>query len=607
MANILIPGQDPVFDSSLDSDLDLTQFLSKDNYLGEFDEEFEKEIVRSNLGVPKTEDVYTKTDSDNRMSTISNNKMNEHLKSEDPHSILPIVNEIIKEYVKTDGTTPFTAPQTGINPINDFHLTTKKFVTQLLQAHLNSVDPHGAASLITAALTEYVKASSVFTKTETYSRSQVDGLLNTFVKRDGTKSFTAPQQGVHPSGDYDLATKKYIDDLVYGYIADSDLDNFKLFVNNALNAKARASEVYKKSETYSKVQLDLIVSQLVNSAAQEALSDHIQNTYHLTVSDLETYLSKYVLKSDLEQLTSETSELSRVATTLSSISTFGTGASTTGDCCFYIPHGPTLSPDVGFVETGRDLPNPISYQDLFDIIFYDSQVSITVDPNLIEGGVSTEICATMKISGITAVDYVELYLNDVLYNSYDFDTEFVDGELVVCGINISETTEFKMVVYYKSGDIKEATDWVYAIAPIYVGLLPKWYFGSNITYEFLQKLVNGDLIDATNFNIPIYGDSDNNKKLIQLVEPGNIEIHYKFEYDGVARHPFIMYPKNSQPSATTTAKLYEMTTPSQQFSTVDYLTDLTIILPNGTSEVYEVFIYSPAVTSLDTDVTYKFQ
>ena len=35
---------------------------------------------------------------------------------EDPHGILPTVAEMIADTVKSDGSTPFTAPQTGVDP-----------------------------------------------------------------------------------------------------------------------------------------------------------------------------------------------------------------------------------------------------------------------------------------------------------------------------------------------------------------------------------------------------------------------------------------------------------------------------------------------------------
>ena len=37
-----------------------TNYLEKDNYLGEFESEVEKELARTNLGVPSLEDVIIK-------------------------------------------------------------------------------------------------------------------------------------------------------------------------------------------------------------------------------------------------------------------------------------------------------------------------------------------------------------------------------------------------------------------------------------------------------------------------------------------------------------------------------------------------------------------
>jgi hypothetical protein len=169
----------------------------------------------------------------------------------------------------------------------------------LLKNHLDATDPHNTIELITTALTEYVRIATVFTKDETYSRREIQELLNSYIRRDGTKSFTSTQKGVKPTSDYDLATKKYIDDLIYSFIAEADLTNFKTYVENSLNSRAKQVEVFKKTETYSKVQLDLIVQRLVNDAAREAINDHIFSTYHLTILDLETYLSQYVRKVDL--------------------------------------------------------------------------------------------------------------------------------------------------------------------------------------------------------------------------------------------------------------------------------------------------------------------
>jgi hypothetical protein len=190
MADILIPGggtqsSNPAPGQNIDPD----KFLKKEYYLGEFDTEPKKEIARNNLGVPKKGEAYTKAESDAQTEVIANSKIISHLAASDPHSILSQVDAKITEFVKKDGTTPFTASQLGVDPIVDLHLVTKRFVTKLLQDHLNVSDPHNSIALISHALIGYVQASQVFTKAETYNRNQIDNLFSNYVKKDGTTPF----------------------------------------------------------------------------------------------------------------------------------------------------------------------------------------------------------------------------------------------------------------------------------------------------------------------------------------------------------------------------------------------------------------------------------
>ena len=61
--DILTPGL-PVDDSCENVGAEETpNYLIKDNYLGEFETSAEKEIARTNLGVPSLEDVYNKSES----------------------------------------------------------------------------------------------------------------------------------------------------------------------------------------------------------------------------------------------------------------------------------------------------------------------------------------------------------------------------------------------------------------------------------------------------------------------------------------------------------------------------------------------------------------
>jgi len=141
---ILTPGCDNEEVTPMTVD-DTIEYLQHDNFLSEFDTEDEKSVSRENLGVyPKTA-VYTKDETDSNISKSVSTVLNEHLAVEDPHGTLSAAKELMDGMVKDDGTTPFKAPQAGVDPTTDNHLTTKKFVEKLIEKHTKLVgedDPH---------------------------------------------------------------------------------------------------------------------------------------------------------------------------------------------------------------------------------------------------------------------------------------------------------------------------------------------------------------------------------------------------------------------------------------------------------------------------------
>jgi hypothetical protein len=127
--------------------------------------------------------------------------------------------------MKSDGTTPFTRPVSGRTPSISSHLTTKKYVDDLLETHKQDIDPHGFIEKLTNKLKKYALAEQVYDKTQTYSRGQIDYIIDKlvatsveealsmhlitedphkiidkvkelgYVLQDGTTSFKAPQAG----------------------------------------------------------------------------------------------------------------------------------------------------------------------------------------------------------------------------------------------------------------------------------------------------------------------------------------------------------------------------------------------------------------------------
>lgn len=127
---ILTPGKDNSSNTEQTPTVD-PGYLIKDNLLSEFKTEAEKSVARYNLGVLPAEDVYTKEEVEPIIAERISRKLAEHLDSSE-HITEEEVLELLVDLVRTDGTTPFTAPQAGVDPVSNHHLATKIYVDRLI-------------------------------------------------------------------------------------------------------------------------------------------------------------------------------------------------------------------------------------------------------------------------------------------------------------------------------------------------------------------------------------------------------------------------------------------------------------------------------------------
>lgn len=144
------------------------------------------------------------------------------------------------QYIKKDGSVSFTKPISGITPQISSHLSTKKYVDDLITSHKTELDPHGYTEILTNRLKKYALAANVLDKTQTYTRAQVDYLVDRlvndavstamdgylsledpynildkvkllgYVNRDGSVPFDNPQHGVDAIEDDQLTTLKQL-------------------------------------------------------------------------------------------------------------------------------------------------------------------------------------------------------------------------------------------------------------------------------------------------------------------------------------------------------------------------------------------------------------
>lgn len=592
---ILTPGCQVTEDTPSTID-ETVQYLEKDNYLSEYENEAEKSVVRENLNVYPKNAVYTKDETDSNIATTVTTAMNKHLSVEDPHGTLNTVKEMIADMAKTDGSTPFTSPQSGVEPISDSHLTTKKFVTKLLNEHtrlVGSDDPHQILPEVQTILEKYVKSSDIFTKSQLYTKQDVDKLLTSFLKKDGTTPFTIAQIGVDPTIDSHLATKRYVDKTLYAHLVDVDPHGFLTILNQRLASYAKIANVYDKTQTYSRTQIDAFINKWVQEAVEASIAEYME-----TVDDkFETIRQDHYVKQDgsvpfknpqagvnatepehlvtLQQIDDKTSELKE-----------NLEAQIKDKESLWITSGP-VETTVGFVEDNTPMPATMTLQEVCDAIFYGNGISMDVP----EYVVITKTCPiTLCIHGSTAlVQVAQLFQNDKVIYTFTGD-DFKDGCITVDSESLLEDAEFKFKVTYTNGSVHEQTATVKCYMPVFVGLLPKWKTGSTITMDYLIQLCEEDM-DGTQDRFINYG--------------GDLK-SFTFKYvftDASLRHPFIVLPE-SYPNLET------MVTKSQSFGVdaFNVINNIPLKVPGVEKDIiFKIYIYKEALATLNQEVTFNFE
>ena len=592
---ILTPGCQVTEDTPSIID-ETVQYLEKDNYLSEYENEAEKSVVRENLNVYPKNAVYTKDETDSNIATTVTTAMNKHLSVEDPHGTLNTVKEMITDMAKTDGSTPFTSPQSGVEPISDSHLTTKKFVTKLLNEHtrlIGSDDPHQILPEVQTILEKYVKSSDIFTKSQLYTKQDVDKLLTSFLKKDGTTPFTIAQIGVDPTIDSHLATKRYVDKTLYAHLVDVDPHGFLTILNQRLASYAKIANVYDKTQTYSRTQIDAFINKWVQEAVEASIAEYME-----TVDDkFESIRQDHYVKQDgsvpfknpqagvnatepehlvtLQQIDDKTSELKE-----------NLEAQIKDKESLWITSGP-VETTVGFVEDNTPMPATMTLQEVCDAIFYGNGISMDVP----EYVVITKTCPiTLCIHGSTAlVQVAQLFQNDKVIYTFTGD-DFKDGCITVDSEPLLEDAEFKFKVTYTNGSVHEQTATVKCYMPVFVGLLPKWKTGSTITMDYLIQLCEEDT-DGTQDRFINYG--------------GDLK-SFTFKYvftDASLRHPFIVLPE-SYPNLET------MVTKSQSFGVdaFNVINNIPLKVPGVEKDIiFKIYIYKEALATLNQEVTFNFE
>lgn len=587
--SILTPGyQDPIETPVTSPPQE--DCLIKDNFLSEYETEEEKSVVRENLNVPSKDNVYSRQDVDTQVSEKIRATIQEYLNMEDPHGILPTVAEMIADMVKSDGSTPFTAPQTGVDPQTAQHLTTKNYVDKLVREHVNADDPHNILPEVAILLEKYVRITDVYVKSQLYTKQDIDNQAKDYIRKDGSTPFTKAQIGADPQIDSHLATKRYVDKSLYNHQVDVDPHGFLTILNQRLASYAKKKDVYDKTQTYSRTQIDSIIHNLVNETIDASLQSFMD-----TVNDKFEYirLQKYVKQDgsvpfrgpqagvdavEEEHLTT-LRQLNQAVEDLEQNLTEQIQAKE----CLWKTSGPVES-TVGHIDDNTPVPATMSLQEVLDAIFYGKGISISA-PDYVT--INNKVPITLCVHGSTGlINVAELYQDGKLIISF-VKEDFENGCVTVDSLPIIEDTEFTFKVTYTNEAVHEESITVKAALPIFVGLLPKWKFGNVITWNYLEELAS---------------EEPNNNQFINSSNNLNqISINYSFQ-DAKLRHPFIVVPV-SYPD------LDNMSTTPQRFGidAFDVIDMIPLQVPGIEKDIiFKIYIYRQALSSLNQEVTFNF-
>lgn len=570
-----------------------TGALLHDNYLSEFVDERERGLARTNLGVLAATDTMRSIEIENYVSQITSDMLNTHLAADDPHKIMAKVEKKLEGYVKTDGTVPFQGPVSGKNPISSADLTTKEYVDNALYAHAsNTDDPHKTMIKVKEELASYAPIDHVYGKSETYTQAEVDTLIKNMVRNDGTTPFLVPQQGAYPKSSFDLTTKGYVDDTLSQHKLEKDPHGLVTMIEDRLANYYTKDQVYTKEETYSRVQLNAKIEELMAPVVEAAINKHLlADDPHHTMEMVKAM--NYVKADGSVPFTATQKGVPGIASD---------DLATIGDVDYRIKQvrdeaqehvedmvwntsGPVQT-TVGYVEDNTELPAKVTFQEIMDSIFYGDGVYLEVPPYAEYNAI---VDVSMNIRPITLIDVVKLYQDDVLIGTFhkaDFED---DGEYSVKSNPITNNpTIFKMEVTYTNGNIKTVTAQTKIAFAVYAGIMPKWMNGSQVTINWMETSV--------------VNDPTNNNKFFTSEDINEVTVSYNFTSPSELKSLYVALPVNYP-------NLISVETVTQQINVNQFecVNNIPLTLNDGRIVMYKLYILRIGMCELNMDVTYKFQ
>lgn len=575
--DILIGGQTSGCNTeAIETSIDVSNFLQKDQYLGEFSDSAtlpdgttfnEKAKVRTNLDIYSRSEVeeMIDTEHDHILQTV-NSTMRKHLEMEDPHGSNSYTDEVIQQQSLQIGTQLSTLKANLESLIN-------KRLLEFVKT--NDFETFKSKVLKDTALA----FENIYTKAKVYNKDEINVLNSQFVKTDGTTPFIKPQEGIDPKLDRHLATKRYVDN-IFQHATDF-LNNieFRSWINQRLAVYAKLSDTYSRDIIDNKLQnlVDSVVDTAVNKALTDILTSHleIQDPHGDRAYADSTFATKENVSELIEGLKNDREEA--IESIIKSEVVWKTS-------------GPVQT-TVGFVEDNTDFNgNKFTLQGIMDAIFYGKKVQISTTQQEVAIGDTTDVIISIHGSTETVKSIIIKQDNEILaeLEASDLDDK---GQAKVKSLPIMQDSEFTVeVTYYGIEESISASTIVKVGYKAFIGIIPQFETASTINWDRLIELSNSDPVNNQFFDTGVDSIS-------------NLSIRYNFSGD--PSQIFIAIPANYP-------DIIEMATSSQQFGigafNVIQQIPINIELSNGETKsiLYKYFVYKQPIVTLSTKVTFKF-
>lgn len=551
-----------------------------DNYLSELETDNQKGIARENLGVYGKTDLYTQVEVDNNIAKAVGDAVNSLYAADDPHQILPRVTNLLKDYLKVDGTTPFTVPQGGVDPRKESDLTTQRYVINLLNIHQKKTDPHNTMGLVKEELKQYALKNQVPVKNEVYTKEDINKLNKSFVKTDGSTPFMLPQSGKTPVADQHLATKGYVDNLMLKHEYHADPHKFLTILNQRLANYYKTTETYSKAETYSRAQIDKVINTLVVDAAEQAVKAHIrQFDPHDTLK--EVFKEHYVKRDGSVPFTDRQKGVEGIEDddliTLKQLNKAKREVEEQIEKPIWVTSGPVQT-TVGYMEDNSSVPATMTFQEAMDAIFYGNIVDVNVQET---ASIGTSVPVTMTIRGNALITNAKLYQDDILIGEFERE-HFLEWSHTVQSNPILKNTKFTFIVEYINGQQSTAECVCKVSYGIFVGSVPKVCLPGDLRYSAMLEIAEQGLGEMFGYDEDV------------------TEIKHKLNWSGSFRKITLAIPSEYN-------QLDFMYTASQHFG-IDafYIEEIPVSVPKIDEPIlYTYYMYEQPLIAFNSEINFK--